>query len=369
MGEMSEEDVGGSAYRVVIDAEFLDAKVEVSAVVPYFNQAMRICRTLSSLSKSMSSVFELIIIDDASTDGSVDEVLSCLGQFAEVGNLARIRLLKMHRSHFETECDALGFLLADGDYLLEVQADMEVDDPGFDSRMVKALAEFDDLLMVSGRGTEPLLPIAESYRRTQGSVVAHTDTLWGYAWSRVRHRTAKRLLNPFNRKQLQSPSTTSVPSWEAAAQSIFPDAQRFIQTGEAGRLGNLVEVSLPPDRVPTDRIWLGQTVMRGPLMIDRARLRRVGGLDDTRFFLGFDDHDLAVRAFLQHGLRCGYLPVVFHSPIEAGTTRKHRSLGTEAAILRELLAIRTSRKSSALFQAVCMAPEELPTPELRFLQV
>jgi glycosyltransferase involved in cell wall biosynthesis len=365
---MSKEDMPESAYRVVLDAGFLDAEVVVSVVIPCFNQAERIGRTLVGLSESMSSVFELIVIDDASTDGTVHEVLSSLEQLAEINNLGRLRLLRMHRSSFETECDVVGFSVADGDYLLEVQADMEVDDPGFDGRMVRALASFDDLLMVSGRGTELFHPIAESYRRTQGSVVAHTDTLWGYVWSRVRHRAAKPLINWSHRNQPQPFRTIDVPPWEAVAQKIFPDAQRFAETGEAGQLGNLVEVSLPLDHVPTDCVWLGQTVMRGPLMIDRDRLHRVGGLDDSRFFLGFDDHDLVIRAFLDHGLRCGYQPVVFRSPIEAGTTRKRRSLGTEAAILRQLLAIRTSRKSSALFRAACLAPEELPTPELRFLQ-
>ena len=107
------------------------------------------------------------------------------------------------------------------------------------------------------------------------------------------------------------------------------------------------------------RIWLGETVMRGPLLIDRQKFNKLGGFDTRRFFLGYDDHDLALRGFNEFGYRCGFVPVSFYSPLKAGTTRKPRSLRSELEILRKLMEIRPNWRSSSLANFTDATPDSL----------
>ena len=114
-----------------------------------------------------------------------------------------------------------------------------------------------------------------------------------------------------------------------------------------GRIGGLVDV--PAVLHGRDTLYLHETVMRGPYALDRRRFLDVGGFDTGRFFLGNDDHDLAVRAWRDFGYRVGYTPVVFSSPLELGTTRRTRT-GEEQRVfdaLRDHYA--QASRSSALF--------------------
>ncbi len=103
-------------------------------------------------------------------------------------------------------------------------------------------------------------------------------------------------------------------------------------------------------------------------MIDRERYRMVGGLDESRFFLGFDDHDLAYRAYRDHKLRCGFLPVKFDAPMSLGSTRRRRSMRTEVEIVHHLLRIRRERASSGIHELGDLGPSALAEPEIRSLQ-
>ena len=50
-------------------------KPKISVVLPVFNQQIGIANVIQSLVKSMSMSFELIVIDDASEDNTLAEIL------------------------------------------------------------------------------------------------------------------------------------------------------------------------------------------------------------------------------------------------------------------------------------------------------
>lgn len=73
-----------------------------------------------------------------------------------------------------------------------------------------------------------------------------------------------------------------------------------------------------PDR---NLFRLRQSVNRGPLGIDMEKARALDYLDESFAPAECDDADICWRAFVQHGWRCGVLPVEYLSDLQWGTMR------------------------------------------------
>jgi glycosyltransferase involved in cell wall biosynthesis len=320
-------------------------QAEITVVMPVFNQEAKVQANLEALFDSLTLPARVIVIDDASQDGTLLSIERFIELFRKRPSwLARIETYRTKTPYFETKCDAFGLDLCTTSFAIEVQADMELKDPGFDGRLVSAMRAHPDLLMISGRGTEPLSPIVESFRNSAGSDVARGRTV-------PRH-----LLNSILRRFVRSATQpTQAQAWkgneyefEAVSEQISPSSRAFSQSGQAGRVGHLIEISLPHSSIER-RLWLGQTVMRGPLIIDIAKYRQLQGLDQKSFFLGYDEHDLVARAYQRHGFRVGYTPVGFLSPLADGSTRKRRTLKNEYEVFTNLLRISRSRRRTTLY--------------------
>jgi len=319
----------------------------------------------------MASNWELILIDDASTDDSFRIALDWANIALEYSpNLSRIRLLQNSKELFETQCDSIGFQAATAKYLLEVQIDMKVYEHAFDLKLVEAISAHQDLLMISGRGTSPLMECAMDFmaisNRYQGLWAVPNLTL-RIALELTQIRRVSEALFRAIRRTVDSNESRPINLQEHPQSKVCPSQEEFELTGMAGRLGSQIDLRLSDRCQQMRRIWLGQTVMRGPLMIDRLLYSSVGGLDSDHFFLGNDDHDLAYRAFTEEKLRCGFVPVGFESPLFEGTTRKRSSTKTE--IMKDLKSfmIYRNRSSSALYElgnGEVRLP--LPAPEVRF---
>ncbi len=64
------------------------------------------------------------------------------------------------------------------------------------------------------------------------------------------------------------------------------------------------------------------TLNRGPLLLRADRLLSLGFLDEKNFHQGDDDHNLMLRAFLNHGWKSAHFHVGFVAPLEYGSTRR-----------------------------------------------
>jgi glycosyltransferase involved in cell wall biosynthesis len=100
-------------------------------------------------------------------------------------------------------------------------------------------------------------------------------------------------------------------------------AHNFIQTNGIGKLGELVEKPYNP-ALSQNKFYIFGTCNRGPLLLQKDKLKELGYLDETNYFLDNSDHDLFARAFVQKSWVCGYVPIEFASPIADGSTRKPR---------------------------------------------
>ena len=338
---------------------------DVSVVMPIFNQQDHLSHNLSQLSSCMRMKWELILIDDSSTDNSLKAVLKWAQDSRQrPSTLLRVRVLRTKHQQFETLCDAIGFSVATAPHLLEVQSDMEITEPGFDYKLVLAMNSQPDVFMISGRGCHPFSEAAEAvlltieklqnksillelifveFIRFRNSLTSVFNAARG-AWTRKSHHIAQNLKPPEARNQ------------------IFPGPGSFGKHGRAGRLGSLIRHDIDSSDLSRGQIWVGETVMRGPLLVHRERLESLGGLDTRAFFLGNDDHDLAYRAFFSKGYRTAFVPVGFKSPIHHGSTRKKRSLSTLVLLARSMR--RTSRHlaSSGLYSLIQLG-EKAPLPK------
>ncbi len=350
--------------------EFSNSDLEpvLHVCVPVHNQAVRIVENLQALMQTVVQPFDLVIVVDSSTDGTLEKVLNFLQTTELPKNSCKVTVLNSSDSLFETKADCIGFRSARAPYLLEVQADMTLLDVGFDLRMTLVMGQFQDIFALSGRGTESFEGILASYSGAGlKSALARAANPWGHlALSFRLVRLARQVLqivsNKLHRKSANSPNKHQTPN-----QPIFPDSFQFrANKGHAGRLGNKIDSRLPENLFATHMrtVWLGETVMRGPLIIRRDAYEELGGLDEKRFFLGFDEHDLVARAWIKRNLRVGFVPVDFSAPVVAGSTRERRSFTRDLDIFTHMNRTKTGHENTGLAQ-LNRGLVSRPRPEIR----
>lgn len=275
--------------------------VECTIVIPVYNQVDFIDLCLDHLNERILLRSDLVVVSDSPTDGTTEQVRSWIKSVTCSGDrrFARIALALPEASVFETLCDTIGFALSRSPYAIEIQADMLIEDPGFDVTLVNWLKKTPGLLAVGGRG-------------------AHTFGVAGLC-SAHPSRVGSRLVDLLYRQVAK----------RFGPRGLRPFAARFGNV--VGRFADLIETS---EKDPRHDLFLHDTVMRGPLAMDLNMLRSLGGFDTRQFFLGGDDHELAHRAWKQRSWRVGYCPIAFESPLDVGTTRRKRTEDEQAEYLR-----------------------------------
>jgi glycosyltransferase involved in cell wall biosynthesis len=340
---------------------------ELSIIVPVFNQEEIISGVLESLVSSISMCSELIIINDGSEDQTQSAILKFFDNFSseEFPSLVKVRLYFLKFSRFETYCDDFGIKASMAKYCLEVQADMFISDPGFDKRMVALMQAYPDLALLSGRGVEPLEQIFHSYQSSLGTESAFFPSELHFLIRRS-ILWVKNALKKIMARFLDS-STEVGGELDAEARKFEVQSnQDFLSLGRAGRLGELIDLSPNLLDVLPSRVYLGETVMRGPLLIDKDKYSEIGGFNTDLFFLGFDDHDFCYRANSLN-FRVGYSPVHFLSPLRLGANRKHRTVLSELLIFLNILRIRKLRLRSTFWTQRQPTKLDLSPPEIRYL--
>jgi len=116
-------------------------KNSISVVIPTYNEQESLTELVGLLKDVLQSYqnWEVLFIDDGSTDGSV-ELLTKV-----VNTESNFKLIQLHRNYGKSAALAEGFKLADGDYIITMDADLQ-DDPQEIPNLIAKLNEGYDLV-------------------------------------------------------------------------------------------------------------------------------------------------------------------------------------------------------------------------------
>ena len=112
-------------------------KPKYSIVTPIYNQESIIVKNVNSIIEKTDDFFEIILILDFCFDKTEENLLNYLDSLHNIReNLIQIRVFKnSEKPLFETKCDNLGFRESLGIYCLEIQADMEMTEQGYNQEL------------------------------------------------------------------------------------------------------------------------------------------------------------------------------------------------------------------------------------------
>jgi glycosyltransferase involved in cell wall biosynthesis len=112
--------------------------VMISVVIPVCNERATVAPLCRSLAQVLPPPYEILFIDDGSTDGTWEELL----QLHEAG---RVRVIRFRRNFGKTPALEAGFAASRGDVLFTMDGDLQ-DDPQEVPRFLEKLQEGYDLV-------------------------------------------------------------------------------------------------------------------------------------------------------------------------------------------------------------------------------
>jgi glycosyltransferase involved in cell wall biosynthesis len=238
-----------------------------TVVMPTFNHEPAIQDSIEAIAATASLPFDWVVVDDGSEDGTVQRAQAFF-ESRRSSLLARATIIRNPVPVYETASDNLGFTLAETEIIIEVQADIQIREPGFDALFLRALATSPKPSAISGRCGHTF--------RSLGSGVG--------------------------------------------LRSLFP-----VRSSErVGLCGKTIETPEAVNPIK-GRIYRCETVNRGPWVLLKSDLERHGYLDERHFFQGNDDHDYHRRVFEAEGRRPLYVPISLYSPLALGAVRRRRT--------------------------------------------
>jgi glycosyltransferase involved in cell wall biosynthesis len=275
------------ALELVYHATSNALEPRYTVVTPAFNCAPIVGDYIKATATAASLPFDWIIVDDGSEDGTA-QLATAIFESLRSPRVARVTIVRNPAPVFETACDNIGFTLAETDVIVEIQCDIQVREHGYDALLLGALT------------TRPT-PSAASGR-------------CGHCFFDLRGSVVRALLG------------------------------RRAQTC-VGLCGKLIETPEVIDAIK-GRVYQCETVPRGPWVVLKSDLERVGYLDERFFFLGRDDHDYHRRLFEADGRRPVYVPLSLYAPLHLGAYRRGRT-----GINREIYEmLRADKKGSPAFR-------------------
>jgi len=147
----------GPSIEVILNKTFVDKVPFVSVVIPIYNQEGIIERNLRSMLETITETpYEMILIVDACSDKTEEKVLELFGGAGLPDLLTNVVIMRSVVPLFETAADNLGFLCSRGEYILEIQADMQMTERGFNMALLRPFFRVVDLIAVSGRSCHGL---------------------------------------------------------------------------------------------------------------------------------------------------------------------------------------------------------------------
>lgn len=118
---------------------------EFSIVIPVHNQERVIIKNLQAVLDHTEGLFEIIVIIDSCTDDTEKLIM----EWVETNNV-QIIVMKSCIPLFETSSDNIGFRMSRGKFCLEIQADMEMTEKGYNN-ILKRGFQYANVIGISGR--------------------------------------------------------------------------------------------------------------------------------------------------------------------------------------------------------------------------
>ncbi len=309
---------------------------KLTILVPVHNQDKIIFDHLRSYIQNLSEPAELIIINDCSKDRSGEEIERFLDFLSSSDALISFRYFKTRMPLFETRCDDFGIRLAKSPYVIEIQADMKILHKSYDSTLIQLMEQSSDLAMISCRGVHSFSDLKGGELATRGRELGdkidwNVKRLY-YLMAKVRR---KFIDAGFHSSKMKVPTNSDFSPIEHRAGSLT-DWNEIFPNERSQQAGFLSEkIQLLPYRYEVGfmnflesyvgQIWEGQTVMRGPLIINRRAYVDNGGFSLKALFQGGDDHELAFR-LRNRGFKVAFSPIYFSSPPHLRTVNKRKAV-------------------------------------------
>ncbi len=272
----------------------LDIEPTWTLVMPVFNQEENLHTVLDKIYKMACYPFEIILIDDCSSDLTLKKMKEFCSNLSKYNKkIVASTIIHNKLPIFETACDNQGFRLAKAEFIIEVQADIHIEEQDFDRKMIFAMKEL-NLSSVSGR--------------------------------QVHHFSLLTKKNRWLKYPLQ------IIKWNF----LKTELESF------GKVGNKI---FKRESMEKNVCFIGETVSRGPWLVTKKDLKKNNYLDDKNFFLGNDDHDFNRRMFKKYGRLAGFVPMDIYSIAEHGSARRRR-FGINNKIYKYL---KTNKKGSEEF--------------------
>jgi len=269
----------------------LKSKSVWTLVMPIFNQEKLIAKILEKICENSGYHFDVILINDGSTDGTMKKLLR-LSRIIKNKKINRMTLIHNAFPIYETACDNQGFKVAKTEFIIEIQSDIYVNDKNFDKKMISAMNDF-NLGAVSGRQVHNFSFIDPSKKK------------WlKYPLSYIKYK----ILN--------------------------------IEKESFGRIGDKIFKRF---KGGGNYCFVGETVARGPWLVRKSDLKLLNYLDEESFFLGYDDHDYHRRLYQSFNKLVGYVPLNVYSIRGNGSTRKKRD-GINEVVFNYLKSKKTGSK-------------------------
>ncbi len=301
-------------YEFTIARNRLAPSVEFFIAIPVKNQENLIQEVLENLVPRLHVVSEIGLLFDNCDDSSFQiAVETTLKLMNENNMLNQVHFVTSKDELFESTCENVLFSLSDSKYLVSFQADTVIKDFTFFARCQAAFATVPNLLGVSGRATVPLMP-SKMLKARIISLLSPTNILT----SLLPQVFKIKRLGPFYKGKDYFGDTSG-----------FPFPRMKFSSKELATL------------------FIGQALIRGPIVWSAEKFKKLGGFNDIAFFLGRDDCDISLRG-LKNGFVVGFVPCEQISNPSNGTTRKPRTKEVQAK-LNERVELHSIHKGSLDF--------------------
>jgi glycosyltransferase involved in cell wall biosynthesis len=135
--------------EIVVDTIHRPEIPMFSVVMPIHNQESIIYDVLMKVFIHTHGLYDLFLILDGCTDNTRSEVMRAIQTIPH--ELCHLTIVSNPTGIFETSCDNLGFVNARGKYIVEIQADMQIQTSNYNVLLATPLEIYSDLIAVSGR--------------------------------------------------------------------------------------------------------------------------------------------------------------------------------------------------------------------------